>query len=128
VIPSRPPGDELPVSKGRCDYWWIFEWLRENKVKTILRVIVQDRHPVSHSDEMIERCLKDFNVEVWDWNKLDICSSTIKKAATGVKDLTLYSSGSNAVLRSWSSTTGLVELPDVSIILFLARNCLLREV
>jgi hypothetical protein len=116
VISAQPsPQDKLPTCKGRTDYWWIFKWLKQEKVERILRVVVQDRQPSSHSDEMIERCLEGLQVETWDWNKLDICATTIQRAAPSVRDLTLYSSGNNAVLRSWSSAGGLVQLKDVSV-------------
>ncbi|KAJ3578865.1 hypothetical protein NPX13_g1700 [Xylaria arbuscula] len=36
----------------------------------------------------------------------------VQKAAPDVREITLYSSGSNAVLRSWSSPEGLVELEN----------------
>lgn len=104
---------ELPLCKGRKDYWWVFGWLRSRHVEKILRVVVHDRHPCSHSDEIIETCLKDFGVVGWDWNKLDICSSTIQRAAPDVREITLYASGSNAVLRSWSGLGGLIELKQV---------------
>lgn len=117
VVTSQPNStDKLPDCKGRKDYWRIFNWLRLQKVKRVLRVIVQDHHPIPHSDEMIERALDGFGVENWDWNKLDICPKTIRKAAPTIRDLTLYSSGNNAVLRSWSGLGGLAELKDVSVL------------
>ncbi|PNP50186.1 hypothetical protein THARTR1_09175 [Trichoderma harzianum] len=103
----------LPECPGRTDYCRIFRWLRMRKVDKILRVSVQDRVLGSHSDESIEWCLGNMGVEIWDWNRLDICFTTIKAAAPLVRKLTLYSSGNNAVLRSWADENGLCTLPDL---------------
>jgi len=85
----------------------LFNWLKNHKVKKILKVVVEDRAGVPHSDQVIENCLKNFDVEIWDWRKLDLCSYTILAAAPKVRELHLYSSGNRAVLQSWCSTSGL---------------------
>jgi ankyrin repeat protein len=106
--------DELLGYLGRIDYCWIFIWLRSRKVARILRISVEDRRQISHSDEAIEWCLKKTDVETLEWDRLDICSTTITNGAPRVRDLTLWCSGNNAVLRSWTSAGGLAELEDVS--------------
>jgi hypothetical protein len=42
-----------------------------------------------------------------------MCSATIKRAAPNVRHVSLYASGNNAVLRSWSCKEGLAELKKV---------------
>ncbi|KAL2862236.1 uncharacterized protein BJX67DRAFT_310853 [Aspergillus lucknowensis] len=107
----------LAVLQSQCtgltDAVVIFDWLRKRDVKKIIRVIVMDSGEVPHTDEAIVESLKDFEVEVWDWRKFDICSETIQLAAKDVRVLHLYSSGINAVLRGWSSEVGLVLLGKV---------------
>lgn len=91
----------------------IFDHLHQKGVRKIIRVTAQDRN-LPHSDEMIEKILTRFDVEIWDWEKLDICSEVIFEAAPNVREVCLYSSGNNAVLRSWSLPGGLDKLPMVS--------------
>jgi hypothetical protein len=99
--------------RGRTDFSTIFDWLRDNGVKRILRVMVDDGKDPPHSDEAIESALRDLNVEVWDWRRHDICSETIRRAAPNARVVYLYSSGNNAVLREWSGPDGLITLPMV---------------
>jgi hypothetical protein len=104
------------ILKGPSSHWLLFKWLREKKgVQKILEVHVEDDGKVSHSDELIVEALKDFDVEIWDWKKRDICSETIYEAAPNVRKLNLYSSGNNAVLRSWCAVDGLAKLKKVCL-------------
>lgn len=75
--------------------------------------MVVDDGDISHSDEVIEEALRRFQVEVWDWKKLDISSETIFQAAENVKEISLYSTGNNAVLMGWYSDEGLKKFPKV---------------
>ena len=100
---------------GRKDFRLIFKLLREHNVQKIIKLIVNDDDETPHSDEILEE-LRDFEIEVLDWKKVDLCSYVIKNGAPGVRKLFLYSSGSNAVLRSWSGSDGLKELEQVSIL------------
>lgn len=59
-----------------CD---IFDCLCEKGVKIILRLIVDDLVLLVYSDEVIEVVLKDINVEIWDWQKIDLCIEVIYK-------------------------------------------------
>lgn len=91
----------------------IFQWLRDNGVKKILTAIVLDNIEPSHSDAAIENSLKDFKVEVWDWKKLDLNSDVIANSTNGaVREISLYSSGNNAVLMGVSIQISLS--PNVS--------------
>ena len=81
----------------------IFNFLREDKkVDRIIHVSVADQDGVAHSDAAIEKALGGFKVEIWDWQKFDICTETIARAAPDVEQVHLYWSGNNAVLRGWS--------------------------
>lgn len=87
---------------GRSDMTVLFDFLRNKKVKRIIRVIVDDKDDVPHSEEAIQRALKDFSVEIWDWQKYEICTETILAVAPDVEEVHLWWSGNNAVLRGWS--------------------------
>ncbi|KAK7409057.1 hypothetical protein QQX98_008761 [Neonectria punicea] len=102
-----------PDGAGRRDLCYIFERLRKKGVKTILKVIVDDSVAPAHSDEAIESALKLMDVEVWDWKKTDLCSEVIRKVASRVREVHLYWSGNNAVLRGWSEEGGLKTLPEL---------------
>lgn len=96
---------------GRTDLIILFTWLKETKsVKTILKVIVEDLAEPSHSDEAIETCLSGMGVEVWDWRKTDLCSEVIYRVSPDTRELHLYWTGRNAVLRGWSEAEGLKKL------------------
>lgn len=64
----------------------------------------------SHSDENIEKALGGFKIENWDWQKVDLCIDTIATAAPEVKEVHLYWSGNNAILRGWGAQGGLNQL------------------
>jgi len=108
-VPSkRPP---KPDGLGRTDLQILFRWLREDrKVKTILKVIVDDLQEPAHSDEAIEACLAGMGVETWDWKKTDVCPDVIGKVCPEVRVVHLYWSGNNAVLRGWGEPEGLRKL------------------
>lgn len=94
-------------AKGRRDMVFFFQLLREKGVKRVIRVIVDDTGKPEHSDEAIEKALAPFKIEVWDWRKFDLCTETIRIAAPDVREVFLYWSGNNAVLRGWSEPEGL---------------------
>ncbi|RDW68220.1 hypothetical protein BP5796_08877 [Coleophoma crateriformis] len=99
------------AGNGRTDLELVFNWLRKDKgVKTILKVIVNDLKSPAHGDDAIERSLRGFNIETWDWKKSDLCSEVIEVAAPQVRVVHLYWSGNNAVLRGWSDEGGLRRL------------------
>jgi hypothetical protein len=101
-------------SHSRKDYVYIFRWLKKTKnVQRILSIVVEDDPVNFHSDEAIEEAVKGFDIEVWNWVKLDMCSDTILAAAENVRDLSLYWSGNKAVLKSWAALDGLARLGKV---------------
>ncbi|EWG38282.1 hypothetical protein FVEG_01541 [Fusarium verticillioides 7600] len=108
----------VPDGAGRSDLVHIFNQLRSKGVKTVLRVFVQDSDPdsPSHSDEAIEKALQGLGVEVWDWNKTDLCTEVTLTAAPKAREVHLYWSGNNAVLRGWSEAGGLAKLPELGLV------------
>ncbi|KAK4149297.1 hypothetical protein C8A00DRAFT_38114 [Chaetomidium leptoderma] len=106
------PGKEPPnpEPRGLADLVDVFKWLRGNHVTKIFRVIVVDNQEPSHTDAAIVDALSNFDVRVWDWRKLDLCTDVIYDAARNVEEVTLYSSGKTAVLLGWSSNEGLPRL------------------
>ncbi|RAK81430.1 S8 family peptidase [Aspergillus fijiensis CBS 313.89] len=100
---------------------FIFDFLRKKRVSRILRVIVDDLLCPAHSDEAIEQAIRGFGVEVWDWRKIDISIDTIMDVASDVRELHLYSSGNNMVLRGWSDHGGLAQLKNLHTV-YLHQN------
>ena len=103
---------------GRTDFYMIFEWLKKVvEVVKVLQIVVddfEDHTRSSHADHAIEECVRNLEVETWDWRRMDISSELIRRAAgDSVKEVYLYCSGNNAVLRSWSEARGLVKLSRV---------------
>lgn len=92
---------------------FLFNFLRSKGVKRVIRVIVDDKEQPAHSDEAIERALGGLDVEIWDWRKYDLCTLTIVTAAPHTREVDLYWSGNNAVLRGWSEPGGLAQLQDL---------------
>jgi len=117
----------------------VFQYLKENiKVKTIYEVAVKEAniespHIPPHTDEAIIECLTIPSsppsahqelatglpcwpqILTWDWQKVDISLHVIKKCAPDVETVCLYTSGSHAILESWSSPEGLIELQQVGV-------------
>ncbi|KAF4451630.1 hypothetical protein F53441_5486 [Fusarium austroafricanum] len=104
---------KVPDEAGKRDLCYIFDRLRAKGVKTILSVIVDDSASPAHSDEAIEDALKTMDVEIWDWNRVDLCTEVIFKAAPKAREVHLYWSGNNAVLRGWSEEGGLKKLREL---------------
>ncbi|KAL6831425.1 hypothetical protein J3E69DRAFT_329441 [Trichoderma sp. SZMC 28015] len=103
--------------RGRSDLEFFFRWLGEiKKVKCILKVIVRDNNDLPHSDEVIERALSPFNIEVLDWSKPDIDPVTIFNASKDLKELVLHWNGNNSVLRAWSEPQGLPKLQNLMMV------------
>ncbi|EWC43894.1 hypothetical protein DRE_01246 [Drechslerella stenobrocha 248] len=98
---------KLDRGMGLRDAKLIFDWLYENRVRRILRVIVVDNGDNSHTDEVIVSSLERFKIETWDWRRRDISADVIHRAAgSSVKRISLYFSGDLVVLDAWSSPDG----------------------
>lgn len=112
---AKPAAND--VGKGRDDYTVIFDWLRRKGVKRIFNLYIDDREEPSHSDETIERALQGIEVlKLWDWQRSDLSSEVIAKAAPNVSQINLYWGGNNAVLRSWSESEGLNQLKKLQTV------------
>ncbi|KAM0226770.1 hypothetical protein ACHAPO_012087 [Fusarium lateritium] len=107
--PRRSKSNRAPNKsmRGRSDLTEIFQWLRDNGVKKIVKVIVLDDQEPCHADSAIEDALIGFDVEIWDWKRLDLSTEVIRKSTDLVREVSLYSSGNNSVLMGWASTDGL---------------------
>ncbi|KAF2275928.1 uncharacterized protein EI97DRAFT_458926 [Westerdykella ornata] len=113
---GEPQAVDKIKGKGRTDMYSIFKWLRENHVGSILKVTVVDDLEPCHSDQAIEACMAGFDVRVWNWYKVDLSCQVILNSARNVTNVTLYSSGNNAVLMGWSSSSGLAMLPKLKVV------------
>ena len=96
----------------------MFNMLRERGVKRIFKVTVRDDHARPCTDRVIRRCLDGFDVRYLDWDKRDLCIDVVRAACPKIAELTLYSSGRQAVLRSWTAPSGLCGLNQVRTLLF----------
>jgi hypothetical protein len=86
----------------------VFDWLWRNGVREIIKAMVVDDRERPHADSAIVEALYGFQVEEWDWKRVDLCSEVIYEAAgASVREVSLYSSGNNAVLMGWASPEGL---------------------
>ena len=93
----------------------VFKWLKESKgVESIIHLVVRDNPRHYCSDETVEECLKELEVRDLYWNRPDLCVETLK-VVSDLVEVSLYSSGSKAVLWSWSDEQGLGTLQKVSI-------------
>ena len=102
--------------EGRTELFLIFDWLKKIKEVTKVIDVSVDDLECPHSDVAIINCLMELKVEIWDWKRMDISSDVIVKAAgKHVRVVYLYCSGLNAVLQSWSDTSGLPTLENVSV-------------
>jgi len=101
--------------KGKEDMAILFQWLYVKGVRSIVKVIVDDLEPPSHTNEAIELALQGFEIEILDWRKVDLDPRTLCKAkASGLlRELHLRWSGNNAVLRAWSEPEGLAMLTSL---------------
>ncbi|KAI1380597.1 hypothetical protein F4677DRAFT_192150 [Hypoxylon crocopeplum] len=124
TMPQLPPRknaatNSLKVAggKGRKDMEIPFEWLYNTKgVRNIMKVIVDDLESPSHSDESIEAALKLFEIEILDWRKIDLCPETICNSCKKLREIHLWWSGNNGMLRAWSEPDGLAKLKRLEAI------------
>ncbi|KAL3702989.1 hypothetical protein TMatcc_010176 [Talaromyces marneffei ATCC 18224] len=95
---------------GRRDLLFFFSWLKDKGVKHIIKVIVQDSTDC-HCDEVIEKCLSPFHIDVLDSSKLDLDPEMLYNACPDVKELLhLRWGANNAILRAWGEPEGLRRL------------------
>ncbi|KAG5810476.1 hypothetical protein H9Q74_005453 [Fusarium xylarioides] len=118
--------------QGRKDMEFFFKWLKAKHVKHILEVEVIDNGTLVHSDQSIQKSLGDLVVEHLNWQKTDLDPRVICEVhpgsdpgssenmpvnlRTGLREITLLWSGSNAVLRAWSEPEGLCRLDGLQVV------------
>ncbi|KAL2842897.1 hypothetical protein BJY01DRAFT_235833 [Aspergillus pseudoustus] len=115
-IPNFPTSKEQQFSKRKSRGEAIDQILQNERLKgvtTVLKIVVEDLEGQPHTDMAIERSLRGKGVEIWDWRKVDMCPEVIQQAAPDVRDLHLYWSGRNVVLRGWSEESGLRRLQNL---------------
>jgi len=118
TIGSGQVGDNLRVAldskngSGRRDFESIFKILKNKKVQKIRKLFVDDDNISYHQDDVIEM-LGAFEIDEFQWRKMDISSAVLRHAVPRVRTLHLHSSGSHGVLRDWSGSDGLNKLPRV---------------
>ncbi|RYO85041.1 hypothetical protein DL766_007923 [Monosporascus sp. MC13-8B] len=94
----------------------VFEWLKTTKgVKTILSLTVKDNPYHCCSDDTVEECLKDLEVLYLNWNRPNMCANKYTLPPTLV-EVSLYWTGLNSVLWSWSDTEGLRTLERANML------------
>jgi hypothetical protein len=70
---QHDPIKPLNLAVGRTDLKIIFNWLRDDAhVKKIIELIVEDSHDPPHTDRQIEESVSPFDVEIWNWQKIDL--------------------------------------------------------
>lgn len=74
----------------------------QSQVKKIIKVTVIDYGGQCHSDPTIKEAVRGFDVEVWNWKKVYLCSDVIFHCASSVREISLYSSGNGAAVVGWS--------------------------
>lgn len=89
-----------------ADMTEIFTWLYDRHVRKIQKVTVLDSDLHSHHDHKIVESLKRFEVEEWDWDKMDLSSQVISDSSGSIQEISLHSSGNSAVLDGWCSSAG----------------------
>lgn len=99
--------EQIPRKRGLSHLITVFQWLRKNHVERIIKVMVIDDEDPPHADSSIEEALSGFQVEIWDWKRLDLSTEVIYNSTNVVKEISLYSSGNNSVLMGWASEQGL---------------------
>ncbi|KUJ15360.1 putative subtilisin [Mollisia scopiformis] len=106
---STPPSETQSElhRKGRSDLVAVFDWLWRRGVREIIKVMVVDDGDIPHANDAIVEALYGFKVEEWDWKRVDLCSDVIYESSPAVREVSLYSSGNNAVLMGWASAEGL---------------------
>ncbi|GAB1317950.1 hypothetical protein MFIFM68171_08160 [Madurella fahalii] len=104
---SSQTGSALTQKTPAADLTTIFEWLHTRYVRKIQKVTVFDSELPSHTDDKIVEALKRFDVEEWDWDKMDLSSEVVFAASSNsVREISLQASGNEAVLQGWCAPGG----------------------
>lgn len=98
----------------------ILRWLHgEKHVTGIYELRVRDSLFIPHCEEIIKSCLDKFDIEVLDWERVDLSLEPLKDTCKNLKQLTLYG-GSWTSLQYWTGKDAMVlfskSLPKVCLI------------
>jgi hypothetical protein len=101
----------------RSEVWHILHWLRsERGVKGIYELNVRDSCYLPHNERTIRECLRNFDIEVLDWRRLDLSLRVLfekdkqdSPVCRNLRKLRLYAGGWPA-LAYWTSKGGLAQL------------------
>ncbi|KAL7928909.1 hypothetical protein V8C35DRAFT_316826 [Trichoderma chlorosporum] len=117
---QRGGGQQENPNLGRNALISVFDTLVSAKVRRILRLQVEDRDSLPHTDASIERAIRGkdslslgddrdeaIKIEYWDWRKPDLNMDIISFAAPDVTHVNLYWSGNQTVLRGWGHAEGI---------------------
>jgi hypothetical protein len=105
------------VGRAAAGDWNILHVLRKyfhnRDVQSVHEVIIPDCPEHAHSDKDIEEALVNMDVRILDWRKKDISITTLRKVASNLDTLHLYSGGNSDVIEYWTSYQGLYRFPKV---------------
>ncbi|KAL7814959.1 hypothetical protein V8C44DRAFT_363359 [Trichoderma aethiopicum] len=117
---KEPPGrlseEGSKSGLGRSALISIFDKLASVNVRRIIRLHVDDRDAVPHTDSAIEQAIRGcdssspsrdmkraIRVDEWDWSKPDLSMDVISFAAPMATHINLYWSGNHTTLKGWLS-------------------------
>ncbi|KAI1817758.1 hypothetical protein GGS20DRAFT_531640 [Poronia punctata] len=114
-------GSEIP--KRRAEAMYIFRWLKDcMNVKRVIEVTVDDCRHCPTTEEDMETALEGLGVRYLDWRRPDLSITSIKKVASEVGTLHLYSSGSLAVVNHWLGPDGINTLKLESLYIHIIQD------
>ncbi|KAL9473840.1 hypothetical protein ACSS6W_008220 [Trichoderma asperelloides] len=104
---------------GRSALISVFDKLVSVNIRHILRLHVDDREGLPHTDAAIERAIRGLDsfslgntrreaikIESWDWRKPDLSMDVISFAAPDATHVNLYWSGNQTILKGWGYPDG----------------------
>ena len=112
---DEPPQETRTSRTMRRDYVAkVLAWLHDiKKVTNICHLYVPDSLDNPHPEEIIEKAIKPFQIEVLNWRRVDLSVDSIVDGAPNVRELYLYSTGNKAALSHWFGDQGLRRLDKV---------------
>lgn len=118
-IPDLPlVSKESYIVSERVEVPTILEWLRQSKgVDGIYELFVRDSFLVPHSEEIIEKCLNGFKIEVLDWMRADMSIRPLQKTCPDIRKLRFYVT-TWASLSYWTSMDTAIALKNFLKVLF----------
>ncbi|TEY48074.1 hypothetical protein BOTCAL_0298g00150 [Botryotinia calthae] len=115
-VSRRRPERTFKPGNGRRDIVDFFNWLKvDKKVTHIVMVTVDDMTDPPNSDQALEDSLKDPKAIQ------DACETS------NLREIHLYWSGNNSILRAWSEPDGLVKMENLETIYVYASKGLLES-